>query len=93
MLILLFSFNNISSRLSEEKIVKGALRNRTSTLPHKQHSDNLGILIVVFINIFKTYILKTPVWVYMLIIYRFKIKIYHYLHDIEMPRTKIVLHI
>ena len=28
----------------------------------------------------------------MLIIYRFKIKIYHYLHDIEIPRTKIVLH-
>ncbi len=28
----------------------------------------------------------------MLIIYRFKIKIYHYLHDIEIPRTKIILH-
>ena len=38
MLILLFYFNNISSRLSQKKIVKGTPRNRTSTLPHQQHS-------------------------------------------------------
>ena len=41
MLILLFYFNNISSRVSEKKIVKGVPRNRTSTLPHRQHSHNL----------------------------------------------------
>ena len=41
MLILLFYFNTISSRLSEKKIVKGTPRNRTSTLPHRQHSHNL----------------------------------------------------
>ena len=41
MLILLFYFNNISSRLSEKKIVKGTPRNPTSTLPHRQHSHNL----------------------------------------------------
>ena len=41
MLILLFYFNNISSRLSEKKIVKGTPRNRTSTLPHRPHSHNL----------------------------------------------------
>ncbi len=40
MLILLFYFNNISSRLSLKKIVKGTPRNRTSTLPHQQHSHN-----------------------------------------------------
>ena len=41
MLILLFYFNNISLRLSEKKIVKGTPRNRTSTLPHRQHNHNL----------------------------------------------------
>ena len=38
MLILLFYFNNISSTLRQKKIVKGTPRNRTSTLPHQQHS-------------------------------------------------------
>ncbi len=40
MLILLFYLNNISSRLSQKKIVKGTPRNRTSTLPHQQHGNN-----------------------------------------------------
>ena len=42
MLILLFYFNNISSRLSEKKLLKELLGiEPCSTLPHRQHSHNL----------------------------------------------------